>query len=80
MIAAGPSQRECDVEDIVSDLRQQAGEMIRENPGLSMLVVFGVGIAVGAVLSEVVGHCLAQEESTMQRMGRRAYNAVGMRY
>lgn len=48
-------------------------EMIQENPGLSMLVVFGVGLGVGALLSEAIVQTTAAmqpSESTFERLGR----------
>lgn len=55
-------------------------ELAREYPMSSMLVIFGVGLGVGLVLSQAVAAPLAnmmQPEPTMtEKLGQRVYEAI----
>jgi len=55
-------------------------ELAREYPMSSMLVVFGVGLGVGLVLSQVISAPLAhymQPEPTMaEKLGHRVFEAI----
>lgn len=79
MIAAMPC--ECDVEGVLSEAEAQASKLIQDNPALSMFVVFGVGVAVGALLGEVIA-CASmpsRSESMADRFGRQVTHAMGYR-
>jgi hypothetical protein len=53
-------------------------EMAKEYPVSSMLVVFGVGLGVGVLLSQAVAHLpyAAAEPTVSERLAKQIYDAV----
>ena len=71
MIAPATTSCDLGVSEFVSSAQKQAAQIVQVNPGLSMLVLFGVGVGIGALLGEVVpgvGH--ARKETAAERIGR----------
>jgi len=59
---------------------ERPAEMVKEHPLPSMLLMFGVGIGVGVVLSQAVCSTLMEaiEEPTMtEKMKRQVFDALG---
>jgi hypothetical protein len=55
---------------------EQPVEMAREYPVSSMLVVFGVGLGVGILLSQAVCSSMVHEPTFSERLSRQIYDAV----
>jgi len=67
------------VADQFRDAMERPVEMMKEHPLPSMLLMFGVGIGVGVLLSQAVCGTLmeAMEEPTMtEKMKRQAFDAL----
>jgi len=65
--------------DQFKDAMERPAEMVKEHPLPSMLLMFGVGIGVGVLLSQAVCSTLmeAAEEPTMtEKMKRQAFDAL----
>lgn len=78
MIAAMPC--ECDMESVMSEAQTRTTELIRDNPAMSMFIVFSVGVAIGAVLGEVIATSnQTRNESAYERFGRQICDAMGFR-
>ena len=61
---------------------QQPAELVREYPLASMLLMFGMGLGVGVVLSQAVCNSLMEiadpETTTMtEKLRRQVYDALG---
>lgn len=80
MIAARPSS-ECDVEGFACAAQQQAADLVRENPAVAMMVVFGVGLAVGVAMGELMSSTnrVNHNNTLWERAGRELYNAMPFR-
>lgn len=60
----------------MSEAMSRPQEMVKEYPVSSILVVFGVGLGVGVLLSQAI--LPAMHEPTMsERMGRQLYDSMG---
>jgi len=55
---------------------EQPMEMAREYPVSSMLVVFGVGLGVGVLLSQVACSAMHHEPTFSERLSQQVYDAV----
>ena len=58
---------------------ERPGEMVKEYPLSSMLMMFGIGIGVGVVVAQAISGSLAEmtEDPTMsEKMKRQAYDAL----
>jgi len=55
---------------------EQPVEMAREYPMSSMMVVFGVGLGVGILLSQVACSSLHHEPTFSERLSQQIYDAV----
>jgi len=55
---------------------EKPAEVAREYPVSSMLVVFGVGLGVGLVLSQVACASMHHEPTFSERLSRQIYDAV----
>lgn len=67
---------------MISSLQDQTTEMIQHNPGISMMVVFGVGVGVGALISEAFirgAAAMTPSETTFERLGRQVCDTLGIR-
>jgi len=65
--------------DQFRDAMERPVEMVKEHPLPSMLLMFGVGIGVGVLLSQTVCNTLMEaiEEPTMtEKMKRQAFDAL----
>jgi hypothetical protein len=80
MIASIPSSR--DVNAFATEAQERASDMVRENPALSMLIVFGVGVGVGALISEAVMMTQTPPTpSTMaERIGRQICDTLNLKF
>lgn len=79
MIASMPTSR--DVNAFASEARERASEVVRENPGLSMLIVFGVGVGVGALIGEaVLMNQTRPSESMAERIGRQICDTLNIKF
>jgi hypothetical protein len=79
MIASMPTSR--DVNAFASDAQERASDLVRENPALSMLIVFGVGIGVGALLGEAVSMTQSRPSQTMaERIGRQICDTLNIKF
>jgi len=61
------------------DSMQRPAEMVKEHPLPSMLLMFGVGIGVGVLLSQTVCSALMEtleEPSMTEKMRRQVYDAL----
>jgi len=58
----------------------QPTEMVKDYPLSSMLVVFGLGLGVGVLLSQAIAEpvmrAMAPEPSMMEKLGRQMYDAL----
>lgn len=61
-----------------SSALSQPTEMVQEHPLSSMLVVFGIGLGVGVLLSQAIAEpvmrAFAPEPSMMEKLGRQIYD------
>jgi hypothetical protein len=58
---------------------ERPGEMVQEYPLASMLLMFGMGLGVGVVLSQALAHGLSEmveEPSMTDKLRRQAYDAL----
>ena len=59
---------------------EQPTEMVKEHPLSSMLLVFGVGLGVGVLLSQACAgplmHMAYPEPTTSEKIGRQVYDAL----
>jgi hypothetical protein len=58
---------------------EHPGELVKEYPVSSMLLMFGIGIGVGIIVGQTLSSALAEmvEEPTMtEKMKRQAYDAL----
>jgi hypothetical protein len=60
----------------VKEAIEQPMEMAREYPMSSMLVVFGVGLGVGVLLSQVACSAMHHEPTFRERLSQQIYDAV----
>ena len=60
----------------VKEAIEQPMEMAREYPMSSMLVVFGVGLGVGVLLSQVACSAMHHEPTLRERLSQQIYDAV----
>lgn len=60
----------------VQEAMQQPMEMAREYPVSSMLVLFGVGLGVGVLLSQVACSAMHHEPTFSERIGQQIHDAV----
>jgi len=62
------------------DAVEKPMELTREYPVSSMLVIFGVGLGVGLVLSQAVasplGHMMQPEPTMSEKIGQRVMEAI----
>jgi hypothetical protein len=81
MVAAEQSSRRSDFNSMAADVECRTTELIKENPGLSMLIVFGVGIGVGALLGEALplASMVKTPESTFERVGRQLLETLNIK-
>jgi hypothetical protein len=55
--------------------------MVRRNPAMSMLVLFGVGVAIGALIGEAIPMQTARPvETTFERIGRQLCDAFNVKF
>ena len=57
----------------------QPTEMVKDYPLSSMLVVFGIGLGVGVLLSQAIAEpvrAMGPEPSMMEKLGRQMYDAL----
>lgn len=58
----------------------QPAEMVKDYPVSSMLVIFGVGLGVGVLISQALYEPMARtfyhEPSMMEKLGRQMYDAL----
>jgi alkyl hydroperoxide reductase subunit AhpF len=79
MIASIPTSR--DVNAFATEAQERASDMVKENPALSMLVVFGVGIGVGALIGEAVSMTRTRPSATMaERIGRQICDTLNIKF
>jgi len=79
MIASIPTSR--DVNAFATEAQERASDMVKENPALSMLVVFGVGIGVGALIGEAISMSRARPSATMaERIGRQICDTLNIKF
>ncbi|MDB5342453.1 MAG: hypothetical protein JWP89_830 [Schlesneria sp.] len=79
MIASIPTSR--DMNEFATEAQECASGMVRENPALSMLVVFSVGIGVGALIGEAVSITRARPSATMaERIGRQICDTLNIKF
>ncbi len=79
MIASLPTSR--DVNAFATEAQERASDMVKENPALSMLVVFGVGIGVGALIGEAVSMTRTRPSATMaERIGRQICDTLNIKF
>lgn len=58
----------------IAGMMAKPGELVSEYPVSSVLMVFGVGLAVGFVLSGAICESFQPPETTTQRWGRQMYD------
>lgn len=59
----------------------QTSDMVRRNPAMSMLVLFGVGVAIGALIGEAIPMQTARPvETTFERIGRQLCDAFNVKF
>jgi len=79
MIASIPTSR--DVNAFATEAQERASDMVKENPALSILVVFGVGIGVGALIGEAISMSRARPSATMaERIGRQICDTLNIKF
>jgi alkyl hydroperoxide reductase subunit AhpF len=79
MIASIPTSR--DMNAFATEAQERASDMVKENPALSMLIVFGVGIGVGALVGEAVSMSRARPSATMaERIGRQICDTLNIKF
>lgn len=80
MIAENTMSGECAASG-AADVRCLTSGLITANPGLAMLVVFGVGVCVGTLLSEAIPieSMRKVSETTAERIGRQICEALNIR-
>ena len=79
MIASIPTSR--DMNQFATEAQDRASDMVKENPGLSMLVVFGVGIGIGALLGEAMLMARTRPSATMaERIGRQICDTLNLKF
>ena len=55
---------------------EQPTEMVREHPLPSMLLMFGLGLGVGVVVSQVLLNGLEHEPTMTEKMRKQVYDAL----
>ena len=60
----------------LQDAVEKPMEMAREYPMSSMLVVFGVGLGVGVLISQVACSSMHHEPTFSEKLSRQIYHAV----
>lgn len=81
MISRMPSSTEFEFHSFVSAAENRASAIIKENPALLMLVVFGVGMSVGVLLSEFVAKPRQTRAETMaERIGRQICERLNLKF
>jgi len=60
----------------MQEAMERPAELAREYPMSSMLVVFGVGLGVGVLLSQVACASMHHEPTFSERLSRQIYDAV----
>lgn len=79
MIASIPTSR--DMNAFATEAQECASDLVKENPALSMLVVFGVGIGVGALLGEAMSMTRTRPSATMaERIGRQICDTLNIKF
>jgi len=79
MIASIPTSR--DINEFATEAQDRASDLVKENPALSMLVVFGVGIGVGALIGEAVSMTRTRPSATMaERIGRQICDTLNIKF
>lgn len=79
MIASMPTSR--DVNAFASEAQERASQLVSENPGLSMLVVFGVGVGIGAIIGEVIATTQSRPTPSMaERIGRQICDTLNIKF
>jgi len=64
-----------------TEAQERASDMVKENPALSMLVIFGVGIGVGALIGEAMSMQRARPSATMaERIGRQICDTLNIKF
>jgi alkyl hydroperoxide reductase subunit AhpF len=64
-----------------TEAQERASDMVKENPALSMMIVFGVGIGVGALVGEAVSMSRARPSATMaERIGRQICDTLNIKF
>lgn len=73
-------KRRGSVSSSVASTLAQPTEMVKEYPVSSMLVIFGIGLGVGVMLSqalyEPVSRTFYPEPTLMEKLGRQMYDAL----
>jgi len=70
MNASECSTGSCDLNQIPDNVRGAATEMFQSYPGLSLMMVFGVGVGIGALLGEMMPSRMFRSETSAERIGR----------
>lgn len=84
MIASMPSSR--DMNEFATEAQECATSLVRENPALSMLIVFGVGVSVGALIGEAVMMSQSRPApssaaaSMAERLGRQICETLNLKF
>ena len=72
--------KEMNCESSVNAACSQSATFVKEHPVSSLLMVFGVGLAVGALLSQSlaapIAHAFQPSPTFAEKLGRQIYDAV----
>ena len=80
MVAQGNRMQGNRMEDINHQFREaleRPAEMVKEYPLASMLLMFGVGMGLGVIVSNAICSSLAEEESTASSMANSFSHMTG---
>jgi hypothetical protein len=66
----------CDLNQIPENIRGAATGMFQSYPGMSLMMVFGVGVGIGALLGEVMPSRAFRSETSTERIGRQICEAL----
>jgi alkyl hydroperoxide reductase subunit AhpF len=82
MIAPVPAACDFGFASCASSAEECATDMVKANPTLSMLVVFGVGVGVGAIVAEAVtsSHRASRSENIAERIGRQICETLNIKF
>ncbi len=79
MMSVEQGTSSCATTRMANDAMCRTTEAIKEYPGLSMLIVFGVGVGVGALIGESIPMPSAMKsETTFERIGRQLCSALNI--